>query len=233
MKKIILAAVVCCMAVSAALFTSCQKGNYNKRTYFIGVIDAEDYNTNATPDKTVFEQYLTSKGFKNTGEGPAFGYYGELNWTDDQDADQLLQALWEPLKAKLSYDEIDALPFTNNYFHVTLGVSAGSSKNNLSPVITWFYPNPSMAIHWTTTNNPLVVPTTGKQGAIFTVECNKSWTSEADRDWVTYSPTTGDANQEVTITVNIAAGPEDSAKIVFTPKHSDRTHTYLIYREDD
>ena len=75
MKKIILAAVVCCMAVSAALFTSCQKGDYNKKTYFIGVLDAEDYNTNATQDKTTFEQYLTSKGFKNTGEGPAFGYF--------------------------------------------------------------------------------------------------------------------------------------------------------------
>ena len=201
-------------------------------TYFIGILEAEHYNANSAADKTIFEQYLTSKGFQNTGEGAAYGYYGDLKWTDDNEYTQMLEALWEPLKVKLSYDELDALPLSDD-FHATLGVSTGKSKEEQSPVITWIYPNPSEYVEWTLTNNPMIVPTSGKQNATFTVLCNKSWTSQTNRDWVTYSPTTGEANQEVTITLNVAAGPVDSAEIVFKPRHATREHIFLIFREDE
>lgn len=232
MKKIFVSAVVCCLAACAALFTSCEPKNFNETTCFIGVLEQEQYNTNSAEDKALFEQYLTSKGFKNTGEGAAFGFFDILKWNDNEDYNQVLEALWEPYRAKLSYDELDALALSDA-FHATLGVSTGKSKTEQHPVITWLYPNPSESVQWTLTNNPMTVPTAGAQGLTFTVQCNKSWTSQANRDWVTYSPTSGEANVECTITVNIAAGPKDSAEIVFTPRHSTRTETMLIFREDD
>ena len=222
MKKIFVCTLMCCIAVSAALFTSCETKNYSNKTVFIGVVDPASYNTNSAADKAVFEEYLNSKGFKTTGVGEAYGYKQELRWNEDETFMQAVTKVWEPLKAKLSYDEVYELAVSDT-FHVTMGVATDSG-----PAVNWIYPDPFASVHTTCTNNPMSVSTEGVQDAVFVFHCSRRWSATADKDWLTFSPQSGEADQDCTIHVTVAAGPRESARIIFRPRHTTQEHTYIM-----
>ncbi|MBR6304768.1 MAG: BACON domain-containing protein [Paludibacteraceae bacterium] len=228
MKKSFLAAV-CCFAVCTAILTSCNTKGFSKEEYFLGILDAESYAKNTDADKAVFEKYLTDKGFKNTGEAETFGYYGTLKWNEDENYNDVLAALWEPMKAKLSSEEVDALPLSDS-FKVTVGVATGSTKANLTPKATWLFPDGSYSVHWRVTNEPMEVSKAGVEDATFTVECNRPWTATVDKDWVTFSPQSGEANEVCTIHVTVAAGEEDHAQITLKAKRVDEPYIFHIDR---
>jgi len=229
MKKSFVLAVACCLAVSTAILTSCNSKGFSQEEFFIGILDAESYVKNSDADKAVFEKYLTDKGFKNTGEAETFGYYGTLKWYEDENYDDVLAALWEPMKAKLSSEEVDALPLSDS-FSVTVGVATGSTKANLTPKVTWLFPDGFYSVRWTVTNDPMEVPMAGVEDAIFTVECTRPWTASVDKDWVTFSPQSGEANEVCTIHVTVAAGAADHAQITLKAKRVDQPYIFHIDR---
>ena len=227
MKKSFVLAAACCLAVSAAVLTSCGKG-YSQSEYFLGIVDPEQYEKNTDADKAVFEQYLTAKGFKNTGEGSTFGSYGSLRWNEDEKLDDVLAAVWEPMKAKLSADEVDVLPLSDS-FAATVGISTGKSKADMSPTAVWRFPE-GYSARWVVTNEPMEVPMAGIEDATFTVECTRPWTATVDKDWVTFSPQSGEANKEYTVHVKVAAGAADHAKITIKAKRVDEPFVLHIDR---
>lgn len=232
MKKSFVWAAVCCLVISGAFFTSCKNKGYSKTEYFLGILEADVYATNSDEDKAIFEQYLTDKGFKNTGEGETFGYYGTLKWNEDENYADVFDALWKPMEAKLSYDEVDALP-VSDAFHVEVGVATGSTRESLSPTVIWRYPNGTFSAQWTVIGNPMTVPQAGVTDTTFTIQCSRDWTATVDKDWVTFSPQSGEANQEYTIHVKVDAGEKEYAKIEFKARRVEATYTFYINRDDN
>lgn len=230
MKKLFVSAVVCCLAISVALLSSCR--NYSKKEYFLGILEAEWYAQNSDADKAIFEQYLTDKGFKNTGEAETFGYYGTLKWNDDENYDDVFAALWEPMQAKLSHDEVDALP-VSDAFHVEVGVATGGTRAELSPNVIWRYPNGTFTAQWTVSENPMVVPLAGVSDTTFTIQCNRPWTATVDKDWLTFSPQSGEANQVYTIHVAVTAGAKEYAMIEFHARRVETPYIFYINRDDN
>ena len=228
MKKSFWAAV-CCLAVSAALLSSCR--SFSKKEYFVGILEPEYYADNSAEDKAVFEKYLADKGFKNSGEGKTFGTYGTFTWSDGEKYEDVFDALWKPLESKLSYDEVDALPLSDK-FHVAVGVATGRSKSELSTEANWIYPNGSYSVTWSFSDSPMVVPEAGAD-TTFTVECSRSWTATVDKDWVTFSPQSGEANKTYTIHVSVSAGAKDVATIEFKARRIAETRKFIIARNDD
>lgn len=228
MKKSFLAAL-CCLAVSAALLSSCR--SFSKKEYFVGILEPEYYADNSAEDKAIFEKYLADKGFKNSGEGKTFGTYGTFTWNDGEKYEDVFDALWKPLESKLSYAEVDSLPLSDK-FHVTVGVATGRSRSELSTEANWIYPDGSFSVSWQASDVPVVVPLAGAD-TTFTIECNLAWTATVDKDWVTFSPQSGEAGKRYTIRVSASAGAKDVATIEFKARRVEQPYKVIVARTDD
>lgn len=80
-------------------------------------------------------------------------------------------------------------------------------------------------IQWHCTATTLSVPLAGVD-TTFSISCSQPWTARADKDWITFSPNKGDANQTYTINVSVAAGEKAYGKIYF--ENSDLPNEYWV-----
>lgn len=83
-------------------------------------------------------------------------------------------------------------------------------------------------IVWNCEATTIQVPLAGGEKS-FTLSCNQSWTAHSDKDWITFSPNKGDANQTYTINVSVAAGEKAFGKIYFENENFPDDYWFVIF----
>lgn len=62
----------------------------------------------------------------------------------------------------------------------------------------------------------------------FPLSCNQSWQARTTVDWITVSPTQGEANKSYTVQVTVAAGEQGDGKIFFENPNFPDDYWYVI-----